>query len=78
MSIENEFAFRKENYLFLIGGVIMVVGGFIMMLGGGSDDPNAFNKEELFSTTRITLAPLMVLAGFVGVLYGIMKKPKAE
>ena len=43
------------------------------MSGGGSQDPNVFNEEELFSFRRITLAPFMVLLGYGIVLFGIMK-----
>ena len=45
------------------------------MTGGGSDDPNVFN-EDMFSFRRITLAPILVLGGFVFEIYAIMKKPK--
>ena len=72
------FAFGRENYRILIIGVIIVVAGYLLMIGGGSDDPNYFNADEIFSTRRVTVAPLMVLAGFVVVLFGIMKKPKKE
>jgi hypothetical protein len=46
------------------------------MMGGGSDDPNVFNADEMFSFTRITLAPILVIGGYVIVIYGIMKKNK--
>ena len=45
------------------------------MLGGKSDDPNVFN-EDIFSFRRITLAPIVVLAGFIFEIWAIMKKPK--
>ena len=70
------FAFGKENYRILIIGVIIVVSGYLLMIGGGSDDPNYFNADEIFSTRRVTIAPLTILAGFVIVLLGIMKKSK--
>jgi uncharacterized membrane protein len=71
------FAFGKENYRILIIGVVIVAIGYMLMVGGGSDDPNQFHAEELFSFRRITLSPIVILAGFVVVLYGIMKKSKA-
>lgn len=46
------------------------------MMGGGSDDPNVFNEEEMFSFTRITLAPILVIGGYALVIFGIMKKNK--
>jgi hypothetical protein len=70
------FAFGKENYLIMIAGVVLVAIGMLLMMGGGSDDPNVFS-EEIFSTRRITIAPLVILAGFGVVLYSIVKKPKA-
>jgi uncharacterized membrane protein len=70
------FAFAKENYRILIIGVVLVVVGYMLMVGGGSDNPNEFHPEELFSFRRITLSPIVILLGFVVVLFGIMKKPK--
>ncbi|MGZ4034839.1 MAG: DUF3098 domain-containing protein [Bacteroidia bacterium] len=70
------FAFGKENYRILIIGVVIVTIGYMLMVGGGSDNPNEFHAEELFSFRRITLSPIVILSGFVVVLYGIMKKPK--
>ena len=64
---------KKKNYLLIISGCIIVLLGFVLMSGGGSQDPNVFNEEELFSFRRITLAPFMVLLGYGIVLYGIMK-----
>ncbi len=71
------FAFGKENYMFLIGGVVLVIIGFMLMSGGGSEDPTKFNPE-IFSTRRITVAPILILIGYIVVLWGIMKRPKAE
>ncbi len=71
------FAFNKQNYTYLIAGTALVVIGLMLMSGGGSDDPNKFNPE-IFSTRRITVAPICILAGYITVLLGIMKKPKAE
>ncbi len=70
------FAFGKENYRILIIGVLVIVTGYLLMIGGGADDPNTFNADEIFSTRRITVAPIVILTGFVIVLFGIMKKSK--
>jgi membrane-bound ClpP family serine protease len=71
-----DFALRKENYILLVIGFVIVVIGFILMIGGGSEDPSVFNGKELFSFRRITLAPIVVLAGFIFEIWAIMKKPK--
>jgi membrane-bound ClpP family serine protease len=73
---QDEFALGKENYILLIIGMAVIIIGFLLMIGGGSDDPAKFNPE-VFSFRRITLAPIIVLAGFLFEIYAIMKKPKS-
>jgi hypothetical protein len=73
---KENFALGKENYILLIIGFAIIVLGFILMIGGKSQDPNVFNEKEIFSFRRITLAPLIVLAGFIFEIWAIMKKPK--
>lgn len=70
----NNISFTKQNYYIILAGLAIVVLGFILMSGGGSENANEFNAEELFSFRRITLAPIMVIAGYVVVVIGIMKR----
>ena len=49
----------------------------ILMAGGGSEDPREFS-EDIFSTRRITIAPMCMVAGFITIIVAIMKKPKQE
>lgn len=72
---ETGFALGKENYKLMAIGFAIIVIGFILMVGGGSDDPEVFNPE-IFSFRRITLAPLLLLFGFIFEIYAILKKPK--
>ncbi|MFN5323831.1 MAG: DUF3098 domain-containing protein [Bacteroidota bacterium] len=69
------FAFGKENYRIMLIGIALIVVGFILMAGGGTDDPKKFS-EDIFSFQRITLAPILVLSGFVLEIYAILKKQK--
>lgn len=71
------FGFRKENYKILLIGLAINVIGFLLMIGGGSDDPNVFKEKELFSTVRITISPMLIIAGYIVMIYAIMKKPKS-
>jgi hypothetical protein len=71
----SEFAFGKENYKLLLIGLALIVVGFLLMIGGGSDDPNVFS-EDIFNFRRLTLAPILVVAGYVVEIFAIMKKPK--
>ncbi|MBP8790987.1 MAG: DUF3098 domain-containing protein [Breznakibacter sp.] len=72
-----QFALSKENYILLAIGFVIILVGFLLMMGGRSEDPNVFNKE-IFSFRRITLAPLVVLFGFIFEIYAIMKKPAED
>ena len=67
--------FRKENYILFFTGIGFIFIGFLLMAGGGSKDPNIFS-DEIYSTTRITIAPILVLTGFTIQFFAIMKKPK--
>jgi hypothetical protein len=73
---KQEFALTKENYILLAIGFAIILVGFLLMVGGKSTDPKIFNENEVFSFRRITLAPMVVLLGFVFEIYAIMKKPK--
>lgn len=72
-----QFLFSKENYIIMFVGLAIIFLGFILMSGGKSTDPNVFNESEIYSTTRITIAPILVLLGLAIEGYAIMKKPKA-
>lgn len=74
---EQTFALSKENYKLMVIGLVIIIIGFLLMMGGRSEDPSIFNPE-VFSFRRITLAPLVALAGFLFEIYAIMKKPKTK
>ncbi|MBA4409837.1 MAG: DUF3098 domain-containing protein [Bacteroidota bacterium] len=71
------FALGKENLKLMVIGLVIIVIGFLLMTGGKSNDPSVFNPE-IFSFQRITLAPMVVLFGFVFEIFAIMKKTKSE
>jgi hypothetical protein len=68
------FGFNPQNYKWLLIGLAINVLGYILMIGGGADDPSKFDANELFSTTRITVAPILIVAGYIVILFSIMKK----
>ena len=69
------FAFGKENYKLLLIGLGLIVLGFLLMIGGGSKDPNVFSYD-IFNFRRLTLAPILIIAGYVVEIFAIMKKPR--
>lgn len=70
---KRDFAFGKKNYLLIITSVVLLILGFILMSGGGSDNPDVFNPE-IFSAVRIKVAPLIVMAGFILMVFAILIK----
>jgi hypothetical protein len=71
----SDFAFGKENYKLLLIGLVLILVGFLLMIGGGSKDPKVFS-DDIFNFRRLTLAPILILAGYVVEIFAIMKKPK--
>lgn len=75
--VQGTFAFGKDNYMIILAGIGVLVIGYLLMIGGGAESPDKFNPE-IFSTRRVTIAPVTLLLGFGIVLYGIMRKPRAQ
>ena len=75
VSKSSQFAFGKENYKLLLIGLVLIAVGFLLMIGGGSDDPKVFS-DDIFNFRRLTLAPILILSGYVVEIFAIMKKPK--
>ena len=68
--------FNKENYKWMLLGVVVMLLGMVLLSGGKNTDPNVFDKSKVYSTTRITIAPLLILAGLVIEIFAIFRKPK--
>jgi hypothetical protein len=69
------FLFNKENYFIIGAGVLLLIIGYILM-SGGEQAPSQFKTEEVYSFRRITLAPIIVVLGYIVIGFGIMRKPK--
>ncbi len=63
----------KKNYLLMLIGVVVIILGFALMSGGAEHTATEFD-ESIFSFRRITLAPIVVVAGFIFEIYAIMKR----
>ena len=73
MDENKRMVLSKKNYLFIIIGSVVVLLGLILMSGGGSENSEVFSPE-IFSFRRITLAPFLIIVGYMLVLFGILKK----
>lgn len=67
--------FSRDNYMLMLAGLILLAVGFFLMAGGKSTDPKVFNSGEIYSNTRITVAPALIMLGFILEIFAIMKKP---
>ena len=63
--------FGAKNYALMAGGVLVIVVGFMLMSGGGNHTATEFDWS-IYSTRRITIAPIVVLLGFVIEILAIM------
>jgi hypothetical protein len=72
-----EMPFTMKNYITILVGMALLLLGFVLMSGGGEHTATSFD-ESIFSFRRITLAPVVVVAGFVVVGVGIMKRFKTK
>ena len=69
--------FEKDNYMWMgIGALVIAIGMFVMS-GGKNESPNQFDYKLVYSTTRITIAPILILLGLGIEIYAIFKRPKA-
>ena len=66
--------FGKKNYMFMLGGVVLMALGFLAMTGGGMDDPNVWDESVIYGFRRVTLAPMLIIAGLVLQIVAIFKK----
>ena len=70
---DNKMTLTLKNYILLLVGALLIVLGFVLMSGGQPATPETFDYS-IFSFRRITLAPIVVVAGFVFEVYAILKR----
>ncbi len=66
----NNFAFSKINYILLAVGFAIILIGFALMAGDSTTE-QAFNPD-IFSDTRIKIAPMVCLFGFIFEIVAIL------
>lgn len=58
------FVFEKQNYILMIVSIAIVIIGFVLMSG----------TTDIYSFTKIVLAPIVVIGGFILGFFAILKK----
>jgi len=76
-SEKRQFAplFTKPNMIIMGIGLVFLIASYVLMSGGGTDDPNEFS-EKIFDTRRLTVAPVLLILGFLIEIVAIMYHPK--
>jgi len=74
--VDHSPIFGKSNYLFMAIGAAVIALGMILMAGGKSTDANVFDYNEVYSKTRISVAPILIILGMLIEVYAIFKKSK--
>lgn len=70
--------FSRENYLWMLAGAVVIATGMVLMSGGTSNnDPAVFDRSAVYSFTRITLAPILVILGLLIEVFAIFKTSRS-
>jgi hypothetical protein len=69
-----EMLFKRKNFYFLFGGLLLIALGLLLMSGGKMPSTEIWDESLIYSSRRIILAPIVILAGLGVVLYSIFKK----
>ena len=72
---KKQFAFGKENFIWLAISVAIIIIGFILVSGGKTTEETGFDPS-IFNTRRLLVAPIVIMTGFGLIIYSILKKPK--
>jgi undecaprenyl pyrophosphate phosphatase UppP len=62
--------FERKNYILLLACIGIIVVGFFLMSG------DKFVDSKIFSV-QLHIAPIVVVAGFLGIIYAIMYQSKS-
>ncbi len=71
MDKKDKLAVTPKGVKLIIAGVLVMAAGFILLAGGGLKDPQVFNWS-MFDFRRLVAAPIVIVAGIITVIVGIM------
>lgn len=70
---ENRLVFGKKNYIWMLAGIGLIILGMALMTGGAQPNPEVWDDSIAYSFRRITLAPMVILAGLAVEIIAIFK-----
>ena len=68
---KQDLLFNRESFKWMLIGLGVMILGYILMSGGKMPSPDVWEPERIYSFRRITLAPLVILAGIGIEIYAI-------
>jgi len=72
--MDKDFAFGKDNFIWVGIALVFIIAGFALMSGGGPPADGISFNPEIFSKQRIVVAPIIVMTGYMLMIYAILKK----
>jgi hypothetical protein len=73
-AVHADLLFGRNNYKFILIGVGLIFLGMILMTGGHMPSPDVWDESLIYSPVRITVAPILIIAGLVVNIYAIFVK----
>ena len=71
---EEALLFDRQSYIWMGVGLALIALGLLLMSGGSMPDSNIWDPDIIYSFRRISLAPILILAGLVIEIYAIFKR----
>ena len=75
---DDQLVIGRENYKWALIGIAVMALGFICMAGGSMPSPDVWDESIVYSPMRIIIAPFLIIAGLVVVVYSIFVKNKVD
>lgn len=76
--VKLDLIFGKKHFIIIAVALTLIIVGFFLMSGGAMTDESKWDAGRIYSFTRITLAPFLVLLGLAAVGYAIFYNDKSE
>ncbi len=71
--------FGRRNYVLLLGSIGLIALGYVLMAADNARGVDAQGVHlSLHSALSLTVAPLLLLAGYLGIVGAILWRPKAD
>ncbi len=69
----DQMLYNRENFKWIFIGLGLIAIGMLLMMGGSMPSPDVWDESTIYSFRRITLAPIVILAGLGLQVYAIFK-----